>query len=79
VSQGVCPTMLHIGTSSDQLCSTYPFGLLTKMGEIDEFSEVPGSKQPIRRSGKPSITIWWYPVSLQTLRLGIGSCTPLYQ
>src|SRR5215211_1683118 len=44
-----------------------------------EFSEVGGSKQPIRRSGKSSITTWWHPFSVKTLRFGSSSCTVLYQ
>src|SRR5215207_2601371 len=45
----------------------------------EEFSEVGGSKQPIRRSGKSSITTWWHPFSVKTLRFGSSSCTVLYQ
>src|SRR5215212_3959086 len=44
-----------------------------------EFSEVHGSKQPLRRSGKHSTTACWHPFSVETLRLGSSSCTVVYQ
>src|SRR5215208_3858519 len=44
-----------------------------------EFSEVRGSKQPLKRSGKLSTTRWWHPFSVETLRLGSSSCTIVYQ
>src|SRR5215204_7142179 len=45
----------------------------------EEFSEVHGIKQPLRRSGKHSTTAWWHPFSVKTLRLGSSSCTIVYQ
>jgi hypothetical protein len=45
----------------------------------DEFSEVRGSKQPLRRSGKHSTTAWGHPFGVETLRLGSSSCTIVYQ
>src|SRR5215208_3752651 len=45
----------------------------------EEFSEVHGSKQPLRRSGKHSTTAWWHPFSVQTLRLDSSNCTIMYQ
>jgi hypothetical protein len=47
--------------------------------EKEKFSEVHGSKQPLRRSGKHSTTAWWHPFSVKTLRLGSSSCTVVYQ
>src|SRR5215217_1701307 len=44
-----------------------------------EFSEVHGSKQPLRRSAKHSTTAWWHPFSVETLRLGSSGCTIVYQ
>src|SRR5919107_4008554 len=41
----------------------------------EEFSEVHGSKQPLRRSAKHSTTAWWHTVSVETLRVGSRSCT----
>jgi hypothetical protein len=45
----------------------------------EEFSEVHGSKQPLRRSGKHSTTACWHPFSVETLQLGSSSCTVVYQ
>src|SRR5215210_3052419 len=45
----------------------------------EEFSEVHGSKQPLRRSGKHSTTAWWHLFDVETLRLGSSSCTIEYQ
>src|SRR5215208_6332863 len=44
-----------------------------------EFSEVHGSKQPLRRSVKHSTTACWHPFSVETLQLGSSSCTVVYQ
>jgi hypothetical protein len=52
-----------------------PFHTVSEGG----FSEVHGSKQPLRHSGKHSTTAWWYPFSVETLRLGSSSCTVVYQ
>src|SRR5215208_729372 len=45
----------------------------------EEFSEVHGSKRPIRRSAKHSTTAWRHPFGVKTLRLGSSSCTVVYQ
>src|SRR5215212_11769545 len=45
----------------------------------EEFSEVRGSKHPIRRSGKHSTTAWWHPFGVETWRLRTIRCTVVYQ
>jgi hypothetical protein len=45
----------------------------------EEFSEVRGSKRPIRRSAKHSTTAWRHPFGVKMLLLGTIRCTVVYQ
>src|SRR5215208_7919631 len=56
-----------------------PTGQIATFSTAEEFCEVRGSKQPLRRSAKHSTTAWWHPFSVETLRLGSSSCTYVYQ
>jgi hypothetical protein len=56
-----------------------PTSQIATFSTAEEFCEVRGSKQPLRRSGKHSTTAWWHPFSVEILRLGSSSCTILYQ
>jgi len=49
--------------------------LFTQRRRKEEFSEVQGSKHPIRRSGKHSTTAWRHPLGVKTRRLGTFCCT----
>src|SRR5215213_4261644 len=70
-------TLTRVANSSR--LEEHPEAYSPKCLEKEEFSEVHGSKQPLRRSGKHSTTACWHPFSVETLQLGSSSCTVVYQ
>ena len=57
---------------------SFPLAVFTNVLE-EEFSEVHGSKRPIRRSAKHSTTAWRHPFGVKMFLLGTIRCTVVYQ